>query len=132
MRWLPTVLLLLCACSPDVAEPSAEQLLYSGEGRDRLCIAGPRGGLIVYGKENANCSIRGQVSRAGEHLLVLIPAGDADCRIDLVEQSGGIRVGKKAEACNYYCGPGADYSGKVLTTNKAATPAVDFAGDPLC
>ena len=132
MRWLPSVLLLLSACSPEATQPPAERLLYSGAGRDRLCIAGQRGGLIIYGKDDANCSVRGQVRRAGDHSLVLTPAGDGDCRIELVEQAGGIRLGKRAGACDYYCGPGADYSGKVLTTNAAASPAVDFAGDPLC
>ena len=89
MRWLPSVLLLLTACSPEATQPPAERLLYSGAGRDRLCIAGQRGGLIIYGKDDANCSVRGQVSRTGEQALVLTPAGDADCRIDLIEQAGG-------------------------------------------
>ena len=125
-------LLLLTACSPEAPKPPAERLLYSGEGRDRLCIAGKRGGFIVYGQGGTNCSVRGQIGQAGEHRIVLTPAGDGDCRIDLVRQAGSIRLGKMAGACAYYCGPGADYSGKVLTKSNSASPAVDFAGDPLC
>jgi hypothetical protein len=132
MRWLAAFPLLLTACSPEASEPAAERLMYSNAGRDRLCIAGQRGGLIVYGNGDANCSVRGSVSRAGEHQLVLTPAGDPDCRIDFNEQADGVRLGKRTGACDYYCGPGADFSNKVLTRNDAATPAVDFAGDPLC
>ena len=125
-------LLLLTACSPQAPEPAAERLLYAGEGRDRLCIAGQRGGFIIYGQGETNCAVRGGIGRAGEHLLVLTPAGDADCRIDLVSQADTIRLGRMAGACSFYCGPGADYSGKLLTRSSSATPAVDFAGDPLC
>ena len=129
---LPLIVLLLAACSPQAPEPPAERLLYAGEGRDRLCIDGKRAGFIVYGQGNANCSARGELGQAGERLLVLTPAGDADCRIDLVRQPGSIRLGARSAACAYYCGPGADFAGKVLTKSTSASPAVDFAGDPLC
>jgi hypothetical protein len=131
MRILGT-LLLLTACSPQAPEPPAERQLYAGQGRDRLCIAGQRGGFIVFGQGDTNCSVRGEIGQAGEHLLVLTPAGDVDCRIDLDRELGAIRIGPRSAACAYYCGPGADYSGKLLTKNTSASPAVDFAGDPLC
>jgi hypothetical protein len=131
-RLFPVLLLMLAACSPHAAKPPAERLLYAGEGRDRLCLAGERGGIIVYGKGDANCTARGRVDRRGEHLLTIIAGGDQDCRIDLHEQSGSIRLGNMAAGCAYYCGPGANYAGKAFAKNASASPAVDFAGDPLC
>ena len=41
-------------------------------------------------------------------------------------------IGEAAADCAYYCGPGASISGKAFTENASASPAVDFAGDPLC
>ena len=32
----------------------------------------------------------------------------------------------------YYCGPGADFTGRTLTKSESEMPVVDFAGDPLC
>ena len=131
MRCLP-LLLLLAACSPDAPEPPTERTLYAGQGRDRLCIAGERIGFITYGQGDANCSVRGRVSRAGEQLLSIIPEGDEDCRIEATQQAGTIRLGRRAAACAYYCGPGADFAGKPFASSPSASPAVDFAGDPLC
>jgi len=123
--------LLLTACSPKAPEPPAERLLYAGDGRDRLCVAGQRGGFIIYGEGNANCSARGKIERSGDR-FTLIPDGDSDCRI-LADMNGdGLRLGARSTACAYYCGPGADYAGKALAKNASASPAVDFAGDPLC
>lgn len=123
--------LLLSACSPEAADPPAERLLYAGQGRDRLCVAAPRGGFVVYGQGNANCSARGRIERSGDR-LVLIPDGDPDCRIEARLSGGRLAFGPRADACAYYCGPGADYAGKVLAKSATASPAVDFAGDPLC
>lgn len=130
MRCLP-LLFLLAACSDQAPEPSSERLLYAGEGRDRLCIAGQRGGLIVYGEGDANCSARGQVERPAGR-LVLVPDGDSDCRIAARLDGDRLSFEASAAACAYYCGPGASWSGKVLRASPDASPAVDFAGDPLC
>lgn len=131
MRILPAFL-LLTACSPEAPELAEERTLYAGQGRDRLCIAGDRVGFITYGSGDTNCSMQGRISQAGEHLFTIRPLGDADCRIDLIKDSGSVRLGKMASACAYYCGPGADYAGKAFAKSGTASPAVDFAGDPLC
>ena len=131
MRVLPLVL-LLAACSQEPADRPAEKMLYAGEGRDRLCLAGDRVGFIAYGEGDANCSVRGRIDRAGEQLLTVLPDGDQDCRIELHEQGGTIRIGEAAADCSYYCGPGASFAGKGFARSESASPAVDFAGDPLC
>jgi hypothetical protein len=126
-----TLVLLLPACSPETAEPPAERLFYAGEGRDRFCAEGQRGGFIIYGDADANCSARGRVERSADR-FVLIPDGDADCRIEARLSGDRLAFGARSDACAYYCGPGADYAGKALTRQASASPAVDFAGDPLC
>ena len=128
------LVLLLAACSPSAPEaPVREGQLFAGEGRDRLCTKGERAGFIVYGEGDTNCSVRGRAQREGEQLQAIIPDGDQDCRIIFTEQRAGtLHFGKAAPTCAYYCGPGADFSGKRFTSNGAASPAVDFAGDPLC
>ena len=131
MRISP-LLLLLAACSQEAPKPKSEALLYAGEGRDRLCLSGNRAGLIAYGAGDANCSVRGRVDRAGEQLLTIIPDGDQECRIEVMAQAGSVRFGKVSPACAYYCGPGASLEGKAFGENPSASPAVDFAGDPLC
>ncbi len=130
MRWMP-LLLVLTACSPG-DQPEPEKRLYAGQGRDRLCVDGNRVGFIAYSAGDSNCSVRGQLSRSGEGSLSIRPAGDQDCRIAVEEQGGTIRLGSLTQACSYYCGPDADYSSKAFTENASASPAVDFAGDPLC
>ena len=131
-RFFPVLPLLVGACSPEAGKPPAERLLYAGEGRDRLCLAGERGGFIAYGDGDANCTARGRIERAGERLLTLVPDGDPDCRIALNAQPGSVRLGKQSAACQYYCGPGASFAGKPFNEASSASPAVDFAGDPLC
>jgi hypothetical protein len=130
MRIIFTVL-LLTACSPDAAEAPAEHLLYAGESRDRLCVAGQRGGLIIYGAGDTNCSARGHVDRSGDR-LTLIPDGDPDCRIEATLAGDTLRLGARSPSCAYYCGPGADFADKALAKDAAASLAKDFAGDPLC
>ena len=132
MRFLALVLLLLSACSQEASEPIVERTLYAGEGRDRLCIAGDRAGFIAYGDGGRNCSVRGRVERSGEHSLSIVPDGDPDCRIAVDEQGESLRLGKVAQACAYYCGPRASFAGKTFTKDASASPAIDFAGDPLC
>ena len=131
MRFLPFAL-LLAACSPETPESSPERSLYAGLGLDRLCIAGNRVGFISYGEGDTNCSVRGRIERSGEGLLTIIPDGDAECRITAEERPGSIRLGKAEAACAYYCGPGSSFAGKAFTESASASPAVDFAGDPLC
>ena len=131
MRFLPLIL-LLAACSPGTPDKAPERALYSGEGRDRLCIAGERIGFIAYGQGDTNCSVRGRLDRAGEQSLVVIPDGDQDCRIPASQQGDVIRLGTVKAACAYYCGPGASFAGKRFNKSASASPAVDFAGDPLC
>ena len=126
-----SIALLVAACSPEEAEPPAERLLYASEGRDRLCLAGGRGGFIVYGQGDANCSARGRIERAGDR-LVMVPDGDPDCRIEARLNGDRIALSARTEACAFYCGPGADYAGRGLAKTTSASPAVDFAGDPLC
>ena len=130
MRILAPVL-LLAACSPEAAQPTPERQLYASEGRDRLCLAGERGGFITYGDGDANCSARGRIERAGDR-LTLIPDGDSECRIEAKISGDRLALGARAAACAYYCGPGADFAGKGLAKSASASPAVDFAGDPLC
>ena len=126
------LILLLAACSPEAPEGPPERALYAGEGRDRLCLAGDRVGFIVYGAGDANCSVRGRVEPAGEQLLTIVPDGDPDCRIEAREAPGSITLGQANEACAYYCGLGADFAGKAFARADGASPAIDFAGDPLC
>lgn len=95
-------------------------------------MAGDRVGFIAYGENDSNCSVRGRLNRAGEQLLTIIPDGDEDCRIEVREEGGSLRLGKVAPACAYYCGPGASFEGKSFTESTSASPAVDFAGDPMC
>lgn len=130
MRSLALVL-LIAACSPEAPESPAGRLLYAGGGRDRLCLTGQRGGFIVYGEGNANCSARGRVERSAGR-LVLIPDGDPDCRIEATLDGDRLALGQRAPACDYYCGPGADFAGRGFTRSATASPPVDFAGDPLC
>ena len=130
MRILALVL-LLAGCSQDPAPKPAEKTLYAGEGRDRLCLAGQRGGFITYGPGDANCSARGRVERSADR-LALIPDGDADCRIEAKLDGDRLALGARSQGCAYYCGPGANYEGRGLVKSTAASPAIDFAGDPLC
>ena len=123
--------LLLAACSPEVAEPPAESALYAGAGRDRLCVKGKEAGFITYGAGDSNCSVRGRLDGQGA-AAVLVPAGDQDCRIPLRLEGDGAAIGSASAACAYYCGPASAFEGKSFTRSADASPAVDFAGDPLC
>ena len=132
MRLVLPGFLLLAACSSETPQSQPERGLYAGEGRDRLCFAGERAGLIAYGEGDANCSLRGRVEKTGDQNLTIIPDGDEDCRIEARQQGKMIRIKSLSEACQYYCGPGAGLDGKAFAEDAAASPAVDFAGDPLC
>lgn len=131
MRLLP-LFLIIAACSPEAAPPAQEKATYAGQGRDQLCLDGDRAGFIAYGEGDANCSVRGRVEPVGEGRLSIIPDGDEDCRIEAARQSDRISLGARSGDCAYYCGPGADFTGKAFAKRDSASPAVDFAGDPLC
>ncbi len=128
--------LTLAACAEK--PPAAPGLMvgtYQSGDRDGLCIAGPAGaqraGFIVYGPDNANCSVSGRIEQ-GEAGWKLIPAGDAGCRIALNADAGRITLGAAALSCAYYCGPGAAYGGKLFARSQGRVRVADLAGDPLC
>jgi hypothetical protein len=135
MRTIIPVALLLAACSQQDQVPSIPTGTYAGQGRDRLCIAGEagnyRGGLIVFGQGDTNCSASGRVSVEGDQ-YVLVPRGEGDCRIPLEIQGNVARIGRPPAACAYYCGPGADMAGRTYNRSDMGAKAVDLAGDPLC
>ena len=132
MRSILPALLLLAACSSEAPPSSPQRVLFAGEGRDRLCLAGGRAGFIAYGNGDTNCSVRGRMQRTGEQLATIIPDGDEDCRIEARRSGDMIHLKALSAACDYYCGPGASFEGRAYAVNAAASPAVDFAGDPLC
>jgi len=135
MRKLLLFCLLLASCSEQSAAPSLQPGTYTGQGRDRLCIAGEAGalraGLIAYGQGDVNCSASGSLQQAGEK-WVLLPKGEGDCRIPLNIADGSVTVGHPPAACAYYCGPGATMAGKVYQRSESSSKAVDLAGDQLC
>ena len=130
MRFWP-VFLLLAACSPEPPPPTPERAIYAGQGRDRLCVEGDRAGFVTYGAGEANCSARGRIERAGA-TASFRPDGDEDCRIAVTISGDRASLGPGQPSCSYYCGPGATFGGKSFSRDASASPAVDFAGDPLC
>ena len=131
LRALP-ILLLLAACSPE--QPTRTSKVWAN-GRDGLCLAGEgdafRAGVIAYGEGNANCSLAGSAAREGER-LVITPRGEGACRVEIILKGDTAVIGSRSPACAYYCGPGADYSGRTLQRSDAGRKVVDLAGDPLC
>src|SRR5262249_49848399 len=135
MRPILPLVLLLAACSQQPTEPTIQTGTFAGVGRDRLCIAGEvgayRAGLIAYGQGDVNCSASGKLEGAAGN-WTLVPRGEGDCRIPLVVDGNGVRIGEVPANCSYYCGPGATLAGKRFNRAERATKAVDLAGDPLC
>ena len=143
MKPILPLALLLAACSQQPAEPTLTTGVFAGKGSgDRLCIAGEpgnyRGGLIVFGDGDVNCSASGRIEVA-DATLALVPRGEGECRIPLSIDGGAIRIGQVPAACSYYCGPGATLSGNAFslasqaqTRDGSPAKAVDLAGDPLC
>ena len=135
MRPILPFALLLAACSKQPAEPSLITGTFTGEGRDRLCLAGEpgnyRGGLIAFGKGDANCSASGRIE-IQDGQVALVPRGEGDCRIPLAIEGNVVRIGQVPAACSYYCGPGAAMDGKAYNRTNMGAAAVDLAGDPLC
>ena len=133
MRLILLSALLLTACSREPQAPSGVAAgIFSGGGRDRLCVAGEgdrqRAGLIVYAASgDSNCSASGTIQSGA-----LVPKGDGECRIPLGFEGDGVRIGSVPKACAYYCGPGAALEGKAFRKTDASTPALDLAGDRLC
>lgn len=106
--------------------------VYSGSGRNRLCLEEGRAGLIVYAASgDANCSVRGTAETTGGG-LVIRPDGDQSCRIEARASGESLTLGPVAPACAYYCGPGASYSGATFDAAAAPQPVSDVAGDQLC
>lgn len=131
VRSLP-LLLILAACSQ---EPERTAQAWQ-KGRDGLCLAGDgetlRAGLVVYGADNANCSLAGSAARTGD-TLVITPKGEGPCRVEVTLTGETAVIGRRSPACAYYCGPGADYSGRKLRKSGSAIGKVaDLAGDRLC
>ena len=126
-----TVFVVLAACTQDAPAPPRERALYAGQGRDRLCVAGDRAGFITYGGGDSNCSARGRLERS-DTATSFRPDGDEDCTIDVRFAEGRAILGQGHPSCAYYCGPGAAFAGKSFASDASASPAVDFAGDPLC
>jgi len=136
MRAILPFFILLAACSQDQApSPSIATGNFGGEGRDRLCIAGEpgnyRGGLIVFGAGDVNCSASGKVEAKGGQVS-LIPRGEGACQIPIFIEGEVVRIGEVPAACSYYCGPQASMAGKTFKRAGASSTATDLAGDPLC
>ena len=127
-------LLAAAACSQQQQPEAASEVWAAG--RDGLCLTGSgealRAGLITYGEGDSNCSIAGSASRDGERIRIT-PAGDSQCAVEVIVIGDSAKVGQRTSACEYYCGPGADFSGRELQRSEKPVNAIrDFAGDPLC
>lgn len=141
MRTAVTTLILLLAataCSPPSDDiPVANGSYAGGESRDRLCFGGTAeartAGLIVYGKDNNNCSASGKLAKA-ETGWVLVPKGEPvdGCRIPISFEGEKAIIGAPPPSCAYYCGPQSTMAGKNFGLAAQASPALDLAGDPLC
>ena len=142
MRLITLSMLLLAACSKTQPTPPDATQLFAGEGRNALCLSGPaeqqRGGFIVYGGGDSNCSAQGRIERAGAG-FALIPSGEGACRIAFTITADRLLLGPVEPSCAYYCGPGAGFGGarfgRVTSSDATAAannPMTDFAGEPLC
>jgi len=136
MRLICLTALLLAACSEGADPGDALVGVYRGPQRDALCVAsdgeGLKAGIITYGDGASNCSLAGRAVMRGA-ALVVTPRGDPECSIEIRFANGAATLGSRTQSCAYYCGPGADYSGRALRkAPDAATRVTDFAGDPLC
>ena len=134
--------LLLAGCQQEPQQGPDEQQAsvsapavrtYVGEGRDRLCLDERAGrvGLITYEKSDANCSLRGAVTRAGDSMTI-VPDGDESCRVSASIAGDSLKVSEATPGCAYYCGPGASLPGKTFRRSGQAVPVNDLAGNPLC
>lgn len=128
-------LLFIGSCGePESGPAMAGAEIYRSE-RNGLCIAGSgetlRAGFIAFGPGDANCSAAGSAERANG-VLRITPRGERACRIEIGIEDGRAVFAARSDACAYYCGPGADFSGLTLQRSSDSRPVTDFAGDPLC
>ena len=136
MRITCLAFLLLAACSNGDGAGDALVGVYRSSDRDALCVAREgealKAGLITYGTGATNCSLAGRAETLGD-LLILVPRGDSECSVEIRFADESATIGARSQSCAYYCGPGADFAGRVLRKAPDAAPKVtDFAGDPLC
>jgi hypothetical protein len=135
--FLPILLLAACSTESETETEAPSRIgIHAGPGRDRMCIARSgeawRVGIVTYGEGDNNCTFRGKVVVA-EHGMLVEALGDPDCRLLIEKEGETSRIGVPTpEACEYYCGPSATLSGRSFTHAPNASPAIDFAGDPLC
>ena len=141
MRPFLPIFFLLLACSEQSSQPPDQPEavatgVFAGKGRDRLCIAneasGSHVGIVTYGDGDNSCTLKGNVTQA-EHGMLVEAMGDPACKL-LVESNGETLISRVPDpkACEYYCGPGATMADRSFRRDSSASPAVDFAGDPLC
>jgi len=137
MRILLCLLVLgTAACSKAAGPGDALVGVYRGSDRDGLCVAREgealKAGLITFGDGASNCSLTGRAEIRGD-ALVITPRGDSECSVEIRVANGAATLGGRSQACAFYCGPEADYAGRVLRkAPDAASIVSDFAGDPLC
>jgi len=140
MRFTYLLILLLAACSDQASQQPADLSVdtgtYAGQGRDRLCLAKSAQtwtiGVVTYGGGDFNCTFRGKV-RTAEHGMLAEAAADPACKLVITPDGSTLRIEvPDKKACEYYCGPGATLADRSFKHDNAATPAVDFAGEPLC
>ncbi|GAA4007639.1 hypothetical protein [Sphingomonas humi] len=134
--------LLLASCSnsaEQAADPPAAAADQAADavagnwaaGRDRLCLANGRGGLITYAAQGgSNCMIRGSAVRS-QGGFQLKPDGEEACTIDIRTDKSAVVLGQSNAACAYYCGPNASFADRRMEPT-SLPPATDLAGDPLC
>ncbi len=128
-------LLLIGSCGEPESGPSmAGPEIYRSE-RNGLCVAGSgeslRAGFIAFGPGDANCSAAGSAERANG-VLRITPRGERACLIEITLENGQAVFAARSDACAYYCGPGADFSGLTLQHSSDSRAVTDLAGDPLC
>jgi len=137
MRVLLCLVVLAGTSCTKAADPGDALVgVYRRSDRDGLCIAREgealKAGLITYGNGATNCSLAGRAEIRGD-ILVVSPRGELDCSVEIRVANGAATLGGRTQSCAYYCGPGADYAGRVLRkAPDAANKVTDFAGDPLC
>ena len=136
MRFTWLAILLLAACSKNDGRSEALVGVYRSSDRDALCVAREgealKAGLITFGTGATNCTLAGRAETRGD-LVILVPRGDSECSVEIRLADGSATMGARSPSCAYYCGPGADFAGRVLRKVPDAAPKViDFAGDPLC
>ena len=135
MRTILLGTMLLTACSKPAPAPVTTglkpELYMAADGRGRLCV-GPDGksaAIIAFAAGSpVNCSASGRVEGAGA-TAALVPAGEGACRIPLRIEGDTVTVGSPGPSCDYYCGPGAAWSGQVYRWGDTST--AETLAEPL-